>query len=114
MPIAARRRSPVLLFVAFCAVFLAIAAGYVFRARTLSTAEAALPIHVKVAQPPVVLRTGVRDQQKERVHLRAVPVGSQKLQRVRRPVDPQVVAVHGQKRVGMDHPGGLHHPAPGF
>lgn len=40
MPTAARRPSPVLLFVAFCTVFLAIAAGYVFRARTIATAPA--------------------------------------------------------------------------
>jgi hypothetical protein len=40
MPTAARRSSHRLMFVAFCAVFLAIATGYVFRARTLSTAPA--------------------------------------------------------------------------
>ena len=56
MPIAARRPSPVLLFAAFCTVFLAIAAGYIFRARTISTASAvAAPAAAPIADNLSVL-----------------------------------------------------------
>jgi hypothetical protein len=56
MPTAARQPSHRLMFVAFCTVFLAIAAGYVFRARTLSTAPAATaPAATPVADSLTVL-----------------------------------------------------------
>ncbi len=56
MPIAARRPSPVLLFAVFCTVFLAIAAGYIFRARTISTASAvAAPAAAPIADNLSVL-----------------------------------------------------------
>ena len=50
----------------------------------------------------MVLGARERHQKQQRVHFRVVPVRGEQLQRVRRPIDPEVVTVHRDERVGID------------
>ncbi len=80
----------------------------------LAAAQAAAAVHVEVAHALVILGARERNEQQERVHLLLVPLRGEQLQRIRRPVDPQIVAVDREERVAVDQRRGLDQPAARF
>ena len=80
----------------------------------LPPAELAGAAHVEVALPAMIERPRLRHQQQQGIHALIVPVRSEQLDRVDRPVDPQIVAVDREERIAIDQRRGLDQSAAGF
>ncbi len=80
----------------------------------LAAAQPARGVHVEVARSRVAMGAGERHQQQQRIHAIGVPQALHHAQRFLRPVDPEIVAVDDQERVGIEHRRRLHHASARF
>ncbi len=80
----------------------------------LLPANGARCAHVEVALPVMAVRTRQRHEKEQGVHALVVPKGGKLAQSVDRAIDPQIVGIDDEERIGVDQRQRLDQAAAGF